>query len=145
MHKWHIFPQFVALTCFRSCLTIIRVRCYRVSNTTTCAFVQGIIVYKYILHNPDIVWYVWVVENIFINNYTLYECTHRYYSVTAHPDDGQTRPKTCKCYKLRKYMSFVHFCWFSSVIITFRQLTLECMTAALLRNLLGYDALWTGE
>jgi hypothetical protein len=37
-------------------LTIIRVRCYRVSNITLCAFVQGVIVYKYILHNPNIVW-----------------------------------------------------------------------------------------
>jgi hypothetical protein len=37
---------------------------------------------------------VWIVENIFINNYTLYECTYRIiYSVTAHPDDGQARPK----------------------------------------------------
>ena len=43
---------------FRSCLTIIRVRCYGVSNTMICAFVQDIIVYKYILHNPNIVWYV---------------------------------------------------------------------------------------
>ena len=34
---------------------------------------------------------VWIVENIFMNNYTLDECTHRciMYSVTAHPDDGQ--------------------------------------------------------
>jgi hypothetical protein len=40
---------------FRSCLTIIRVRCHRVRNTMTCAFVQGVIVYKYILHNPNIV------------------------------------------------------------------------------------------
>jgi hypothetical protein len=39
---------------FRSCLTIIRVRCYRVSNTVICAFVQGVIVYKYILHNSNI-------------------------------------------------------------------------------------------
>jgi hypothetical protein len=32
-----------------------------------------------------------VVENIFINNYTLDECTHHCitYSVTAHLDDGQ--------------------------------------------------------
>ena len=38
---------------------------------------------------------VWIVDNIFINSYTLYECTHRCitYSVTAHPDDGQARPK----------------------------------------------------
>jgi hypothetical protein len=43
---------------FRSCLTIIRVRCYRVSNTIICAFIQGVIVYKYIIHNPNIVWYV---------------------------------------------------------------------------------------
>ena len=43
---------------FRSCLTIIRVRYYRVSNTTMCAFFQVVIVYKYILHNPNIVWYV---------------------------------------------------------------------------------------
>ena len=29
------------------------------------------------------------------NNYTLYECTHCCitYFVTAHPDDGQARPK----------------------------------------------------
>ena len=42
---------------FRSCLTIIRVHCYRVSNTTICKFVQGIIVHKYVLHNSNIVWY----------------------------------------------------------------------------------------
>jgi hypothetical protein len=38
---------------------------------------------------------VWIVDNIFINNYTLYECTHGCitYSVTAQPDDGQARPK----------------------------------------------------
>ena len=31
----------------------------------------------------------------FINNYTLYECTHCgiTYSVTAHPGDGQAQPK----------------------------------------------------
>jgi hypothetical protein len=40
---------------FRSCLTIIRVRCYRVSNTVMCAFVPGVIVHKYILHNPNTV------------------------------------------------------------------------------------------
>jgi hypothetical protein len=28
-----------------------------------------------------------------MNNYTLDECTHRYYSATAHPDDGQARMK----------------------------------------------------
>ena len=39
---------------FWSCLTIISMHCYRVSN----AFVQGVIVDKYILHNPIIVWYV---------------------------------------------------------------------------------------
>jgi hypothetical protein len=42
---------------FRSCLTIIRVRCYRVSNTVICAFVQRVIVYKYIIQNPSIVLY----------------------------------------------------------------------------------------
>jgi hypothetical protein len=38
---------------------------------------------------------VGIVDNIFINNYTLDECTHRCstYSVTSHPDDGQARPK----------------------------------------------------
>jgi hypothetical protein len=38
---------------------------------------------------------VWIVDNIFMNNYALYECTHRCttYSVTAHPEDGQARPK----------------------------------------------------
>ena len=38
---------------------------------------------------------VWIWDNIFMNNYTLDECTHRCitYCVTAHPDDGQTRPK----------------------------------------------------
>jgi hypothetical protein len=38
---------------------------------------------------------VWVVENKYINNYTLHESTHICitYSVTAHPEDGQTRPK----------------------------------------------------
>jgi hypothetical protein len=39
---------------FWSCLTIIRVYCYRVSNTMICAFFQGVVVYKYILH----MWYV---------------------------------------------------------------------------------------
>ena len=43
---------------FRSCLTIISMRCYRVDNTMLCAFVYGVIVYKYILHNPNIVWYI---------------------------------------------------------------------------------------
>jgi hypothetical protein len=38
---------------------------------------------------------MWTVENIFINNYILDECAHHciIYSVTAHPDDGQARPK----------------------------------------------------
>jgi hypothetical protein len=38
---------------------------------------------------------VWTAENIFMNNYNLDECTYRCitYSVTAHTDDGQTRPK----------------------------------------------------
>jgi hypothetical protein len=35
---------------FRSCLAIIRVRCYRVSNTMMCAFVQGAIAHKHIVH-----------------------------------------------------------------------------------------------
>jgi hypothetical protein len=37
---------------------------------------------------------IWIVENIFVNNYTLYECTCHCitHSVTAHPDDGQARP-----------------------------------------------------
>jgi hypothetical protein len=43
---------------FRSCLTIIKMRYYRASNVTTCAFVKGVIVYKYIVHNSNIVWYV---------------------------------------------------------------------------------------
>ena len=43
---------------FRSCLTMFRVRCYRESNTMMCACVQGVVVYKYILYNPNIVWYV---------------------------------------------------------------------------------------
>ena len=35
------------------------------------------------------------MDNIFINNYTFYECTRHCitYSVTARPDDGQARPK----------------------------------------------------
>jgi hypothetical protein len=38
---------------------------------------------------------IWIVENIFINSYTLEECTHRCitYSATAHPEDGQARSK----------------------------------------------------
>jgi hypothetical protein len=38
---------------------------------------------------------VWIVDNILLNNYTLDECTYHCitYSVTAHPDDGQARPK----------------------------------------------------
>jgi hypothetical protein len=53
----HIF-SICSTYMFRSCLTIIRVRCYRVSNIMICASVQSVIVYKYILHNPNIVWYV---------------------------------------------------------------------------------------
>jgi hypothetical protein len=35
------------------------------------------------------------VDNLFINNYTLDECTYHCvtYSVTAHRDDGRARPK----------------------------------------------------
>jgi hypothetical protein len=38
---------------------------------------------------------VCIVKNTFTNNYTLDECTYRCitYSVTAHPDDDQARPK----------------------------------------------------
>ena len=38
---------------------------------------------------------VWLVENVFINSYTLYEFTHHCiaYSVTTHPVDGQAQPK----------------------------------------------------
>ena len=38
---------------------------------------------------------VWIVDNIFINNYSLDECTHNCitYSATAHPEEGQARPK----------------------------------------------------
>jgi hypothetical protein len=38
---------------------------------------------------------MWIVDNIFINIYTLDECTHGCitYFVTAHPEDGQARPK----------------------------------------------------
>jgi hypothetical protein len=37
---------------------------------------------------------VWIVENILMNNYTLDEFTQRItYSVTAHLEDGQARPK----------------------------------------------------
>ena len=61
-----------------SFLIIIRVRCYRVSNTNT--------------YIPDD---VCIVNNIFLNSYTLYECTYLCItcSVTAHPDDGQARSK----------------------------------------------------
>ena len=53
-----VFFSICSTYIFRSCLTIIKVRCYIVSNTTMCAFVQGVIVYKYILDNPNIVWYI---------------------------------------------------------------------------------------
>jgi hypothetical protein len=45
--------------------------------------------YQHIPHD------VWIVENIFINNYTLDECTYHIiiYSVTMHLDDGQAQPK----------------------------------------------------
>jgi hypothetical protein len=38
---------------------------------------------------------VWIVDNIFMNSYTLDECTYHCitYFVTAHPDDGQTWPE----------------------------------------------------
>jgi hypothetical protein len=52
----------------------------------------NLVFYEYfinIIHN------VLIVDNIFINNYTLHECTYHCitFSVTAHPDDGQARPK----------------------------------------------------
>jgi hypothetical protein len=51
---------------------------------------------------------VCIVDNIFMNNYTLDESTDAFiiYTATAHPDDGQSRPK------LRKYIPFVHFIGF---------------------------------
>jgi hypothetical protein len=61
---------FLFLYMFRSCLTIIMVRCYRVSNTTMCAFVQGVIVYTHILHNPNMPHDIWIVGNMCINNYS---------------------------------------------------------------------------
>jgi hypothetical protein len=100
---------------FQSCLTIIRVRCCRVSNTMTCAFVQGaptrpphsaqsstqdiLNIYTQLLNFLTLIINtphdVWIVENIFITNYSLDECTYccSTYSVTAHPDDGQARLK----------------------------------------------------
>jgi hypothetical protein len=57
----------------------------------------------------------WIVENIFTNNFTFDECTHRCitYSVRAHPDDGQTRPKHVSATNREKtYMLFVHFVGF---------------------------------
>ena len=38
---------------------------------------------------------VWIVDNIYINNYTLDEWTDHCitYSVTAHPEDGEALPK----------------------------------------------------
>jgi hypothetical protein len=58
IHKLYIFSQFCSTYMFRSCLTIIRVRCYGVSNTAMCALLQGVIVCKCVIHNPNIVWYV---------------------------------------------------------------------------------------
>jgi hypothetical protein len=60
------------------------------------AFVQGLIAdFLPLILIINIPHDVWIVENIFRNNYTLDECTHHYitYSVTAHPDDGKKRPK----------------------------------------------------
>jgi hypothetical protein len=91
MHKWYIFSQSVAPTGFGRAWP---------SNTMTCAFVQGVIVHKYIpptrpshsahISTQDIlniytesfnfstlilIIYipqdVWIVVNIFMNNYTL--------------------------------------------------------------------------
>jgi hypothetical protein len=71
-------------------------------------FVTAILIIN-ISHN------VWIVYNIFINNYTLDECTHHCitYSVTAHPDDGQARPKHAGATNWENiYISFVHFVGF---------------------------------
>jgi hypothetical protein len=57
IHKSYIF-SICSTYMFQSCLTIIRVRCYTVSNTMMCVFVLSVIVYKDMLHNPNIVWYV---------------------------------------------------------------------------------------
>jgi hypothetical protein len=58
---------------------------------------------------------VWIVENVFLNNYTLNECTHRCinYSVTAHSDDGQARPKHVGATNWEKCISFVHIVGFN--------------------------------
>ena len=91
---------------FRSCLTIIRVRCYKViqcrvstrpphsAHTSTQdilnIYTQLFKTWILIINTPHD---VWIVKNI--NNYTLYECTYQCitYSVSAHPDDAQARPK----------------------------------------------------
>ena len=38
---------------------------------------------------------IWIVDNMFINNYNLDECIYHCvtYSLTAHPEDGQAQPK----------------------------------------------------
>ena len=58
------------------------------------------------------------MEIIFINNYTLNECTHHCitYSVTAHPDDGQAQSKHVGATNSDKYIIFT-FYWFSLLII----------------------------
>jgi hypothetical protein len=65
---------------------------FKMSCVLVCALLFNILTLILIINVPH---GVWIVENIFINNFTLYECTHHCitYSVTAHPDDGQARPK----------------------------------------------------
>jgi NDP-sugar pyrophosphorylase family protein len=62
----------------------------KIQSSSACG-----IVHKYILHNTNIPHDVWIVENIFMNNYTLDPCTHHCItcSVTAHSDNSQARPK----------------------------------------------------
>jgi hypothetical protein len=87
IHKWYIFSQAVAPTCVVDHHTV-HTQVHRTFWTSTHNFLTLIL----IVHIPRD---VWIVENIFINNCTLDECTHRCitYSVTAHPDHGQAWPK----------------------------------------------------
>ena len=88
-----IFSPVVAPACFgRFHMTVLIYMSFYIllqGILNICAQILTLILIINIPHD------VWIVYNIFINNYTLDECTHCCitYSVTAHPDDGQARPK----------------------------------------------------
>ena len=56
----------------------------------------------------------WVLDDIFVNNCIFYECTYSWITALCNsaPWWWSKVIETCRCNKLRKYISFVHFVGF---------------------------------